>query len=186
MLFTKFPNSLPASTLIAMMVATTGAAFAQGNDMDAAFATPPPVTKTTTTGTKQLSGSVQRNAGLRIERNSTTPKPPEQQPYQPLDGEAFAQPPVTPAAPLAGAAQQLNAEASKTKKGNHIWHQSRQGGYYDATGQISVLVPGDELYKYGGVFEDGLAVPTMPVAMNFAKHCYRFPFIPKRPQPQQR
>lgn len=146
------------------------------NDMDAAFSASPVTTsRASSTAVKPLTGTIQRNAGLRINRSNATKAPIQD--YQPLDGAAFAQPPpILPAAPLAAAA----AKAAEAPKRKHLWHQSRDGGYYDATGAIGFLVPGDELYKYGGVFEDGLPVPTTPVAMNFAKHCYRFPFVVKR------
>lgn len=64
-----------------------------------------------------------------------------------------------------------------TKKSNYIWGLSRDGGYYDASGQIKVVVPGDQLYKYGGTFMDGSKVPTTPVVTNFAKHAYRYPYV---------
>ena len=67
----------------------------------------------------------------------------------------------------------------KKAKGNYIWGQSAMGGYYDGTGQIKVVVPGDELYKYGGKFMDGVEVPDYPVTVNFRQHTYR-PFIMKR------
>ncbi|MBY0550408.1 MAG: hypothetical protein K2W95_24225 [Candidatus Obscuribacterales bacterium] len=169
-----------SSLLVAAICVAVPASQAQQgsgqNEMDAAFSAPPITTGSAhSTTVKPLTGTIQRNAGLRIERGKAV-KAPDQE-YQPLDGAAFAQPPpVLPAAPLAAAADK-SAEAPKRK---HLWHQSRDGGYYDATGAIGFLVPGDELYKYGGVFEDGLPVPTTPVAMNFAKHCYRFPFVVKR------
>lgn len=172
------------ATALYLTAAPVGAQQGSGqNDMDAAFSAPPQVTTTRSTSNstpvKPLTGVIQRNTGLRIDRT----KPND---YKPLDGAAFAQPPVT-SPPIAGATQQLAGEAAKEapKKGKHIWHQSLAGGYYDATGAIPGVIPGDELYKYGGVFQDGLPVPTTPVAMNFAKHCYRFPFVPK-PFPERR
>ncbi len=64
-------------------------------------------------------------------------------------------------------------------QGNYIWEQSANGGYYDATGQFRGLVMGDQLYRYGGKFPDGTAVPTTPVVCNFQGHVY-LPYVVKR------
>ena len=64
------------------------------------------------------------------------------------------------------------------KKGTSFWVQSRDGGYYDVSQQVKGVVRGDELYKYGGTFSDGVAVPDYPVTVNFAGHTYR-PFVRK-------
>lgn len=64
------------------------------------------------------------------------------------------------------------------KRGTMVWGQSLAGGYYDSTGQVKEVVRGDELYKYGGTFQDGVAVPEYPVTCNFAGHTYR-PFVRK-------
>ncbi|MBX9694259.1 MAG: hypothetical protein K2Z81_17880, partial [Cyanobacteria bacterium] len=51
------------------------------------------------------------------------------------------------------------------------WMISKDGGYFDGTGQIKVLVPGNELYKYGGTLQDGRPVPNSPnVQMNSTGH----------------
>lgn len=62
------------------------------------------------------------------------------------------------------------------KKAPYIWGLSRDGGYYDATGQIKTVIKGEDIYKYGGTFIDGTAVPSAPVITNFAKHAYRNPY----------
>lgn len=54
--------------------------------------------------------------------------------------------------------------------GAPVWQQSHAGGYYDATGRIGVVVPGSELWRYGGTFGDGRPVPNGPVQTNFAGH----------------
>lgn len=64
------------------------------------------------------------------------------------------------------------------KKGTSVWFQSRDGGYFDFTGQVKGVVRGDLLYKYGGTFQDGTEVPDYPVTVNFAGHTYR-PFVRK-------
>lgn len=64
------------------------------------------------------------------------------------------------------------------KKGSSVWFQSRDGGYFDFTGQVKGVVRGDLLYKYGGTFQDGTEVPDYPVTVNFAGHTYR-PFVRK-------
>lgn len=68
---------------------------------------------------------------------------------------------------------------TKTPKGNYVWGQSAAGGYFDATGQIKELVMGDQLFKFGGKFMDGTAVPTTPVVCNFKGHVYK-PYVVKR------
>ena len=65
------------------------------------------------------------------------------------------------------------------RQSNYIWQQSVDGGYYDATGQIKILVMGDQLFRYGGKLSDGTAVPTTPVVCNFKGHVY-FPYVVKR------
>ncbi len=53
----------------------------------------------------------------------------------------------------------------------YIWQMSRDGGYYDASGQIKGTVPGSELWRYGGVMGDEVTpVPQGPVRMNSAGH----------------
>lgn len=126
-------------------------------------------------GDNKLFGSVQRNAGLRIDRSRLEPD----NGYQ-MDAAEFAQPPVLPqvqTTPLAGTAQKAEPEK---KKANYVWNLSNAGGYYECTGQIKVVVPGDQLYKYGGTFIDGTAVPDTPVVTNFAGHAYRFPYVIKK------
>lgn len=139
------------------------------------------------TPTARLSGAVQKNAGLRINRAESNRLTPDR-PYLLMDAAQFAQPPILPQpAPLTGNAAQMAGEAREkapTAKAKYIWQLSRDGGYYDATGQISVVVPGDQLYKYGGTFQDGKPVPTTPVVTNFANHAYRFPYVIKKNSPQ--
>jgi len=53
----------------------------------------------------------------------------------------------------------------------YVWMQSRDGGYYDASGHIKSLVPGDQLPLYGGKFGDGSPVPCR-VLVNGAHHVY--------------
>lgn len=64
------------------------------------------------------------------------------------------------------------------KRGTMMWMQSLAGGYYDVTQQVKEVIRGDELYKYGGKFADGVEVPDYPVTCNFAGHTYR-PFVRK-------
>ncbi len=53
------------------------------------------------------------------------------------------------------------------------WMISKDGGYFDGTGQIKFLVPGNELYKYGGTLQDGRPVPNTPnVQMNASGHIF--------------
>ena len=106
-----------------------------------------------------LTGDVQHDV-MRIRRSSN-------QTNQSADYATSIAPPPPPPPP------------PKKAKGNYIWGQSAMGGYYDGTGQIKVVVPGDELYKYGGKFMDGVEVPDYPVTVNFRQHTYR-PFIMKR------
>ncbi len=75
----------------------------------------------------------------------------------------------------------IPAAASTTQKQNskYVWGQSAAGGYFDASGQTKELVMGDQLYKYGGTFMDGTAVPTTPVVCNFKGHVYK-PYVVKR------
>jgi len=48
---------------------------------------------------------------------------------------------------------------------------SRDGGYYDATGEVKATVKGNELYKYGGTMSNGRAAPTTAnVQMNRFGH----------------
>lgn len=53
----------------------------------------------------------------------------------------------------------------------YIWEQSRGGGYYDRTGNIKRVVPGQELSRYGGRFADGSPVKDW-VNTNHANHVY--------------
>lgn len=124
----------------------------------------------------KLFGSVQRNSGLRIDREKRQELLPDSR-YQ-MDASQFEQPPLLPQVkePLAGAVE----AAPAPKKSSYVWNLSNMGGYYECTGQIKVVVPGDQLYKYGGKFIDGTDVPTTPVTTNFAGHVYRFPYVIKR------
>lgn len=87
--------------------------------------------------------------------------------------------PQPQAVPYAGNASTFASSAVTRKRGNYIWQQSAVNGYYDATGQVKDLVPGDQLYLYGGKFADGTEVPFTPVVCNFKAHVY-FPFVVKR------
>lgn len=118
---------------------------------------PAPQAKTQTLSPSgRLTGTIEKN-------KVTVPKVPTL--VQSADyADSFATPPPPPV---------------KKKRGSHVWGQSAMGGYYDATGQIKTVVPGDELYKYGGTFQDGVAVPDYPVTCNFKGHTYR-PFVAKR------
>ncbi|MBI4533321.1 MAG: hypothetical protein HY711_05170 [Candidatus Melainabacteria bacterium] len=40
-----------------------------------------------------------------------------------------------------------------------LWYPSRQGGYYDASGQVNGVILGSQVHKYGGVMADGMPVP---------------------------
>lgn len=125
----------------------------------------------------KLFGSVERNSGLRIDRSQRLVP---QNGYQ-MDPTDFSQPPMQPA--MQPAAQPLEAAAQKEatpKKPTYVWNLSLAGGYYECTGQIKVVVPGDQLYKYGGTFIDGTAVPDAPAVTNFAGHVYRFPYVLKK------
>ncbi len=52
-----------------------------------------------------------------------------------------------------------------------VWHASKDGGYYDSTGQITFLVDGQKLYLYGGFLGDGRPVPNTPnVPTNMLGH----------------
>lgn len=73
----------------------------------------------------------------------------------------------------------LQGQATQTPRGNHTWMQSKDGGYFDGTGAIQGVIPGDQLYKYGGKLQDGTPIPPYPVVTNFAKHVYR-PFVRKQ------
>lgn len=112
-------------------------------------------------GSSLMTGSQPRVLTGTIETNKVVvPKVPTL--VESANNSAFTPPPPPPA----------------QKKGTYIWGQSALGGYYDATGQIKEVVRGDELYKYGGAFQDGVAVPNFPVTCNFKGHTYR-PFIRK-------
>lgn len=54
-----------------------------------------------------------------------------------------------------------------------VWYPSREGGYYDGTGQIQGNIPGHMLFQFGGSLSDGRAAPNSPnVFMNQAGHLY--------------
>lgn len=86
-------------------------------------------------------------------------------------GEQF--PDLASQRPASGsfAPQQTTPPAPPVKK-PYIWQMSRDGGYYDASGQIKGTVPGNELWRYGGVMGDEVTpVPKGPsVQMNSAGH----------------
>ncbi len=51
---------------------------------------------------------------------------------------------------------------------SHVWHNCPAGGYVDFTGNFQGQVHGNELYKYGGFFADGVtAVPKDPMQEDF-------------------
>ena len=51
------------------------------------------------------------------------------------------------------------------------WVMSKDGGYYDSTGQISGTVRGDQLFRFGGVMQNGSPAPSSPdVLMNAFGH----------------
>lgn len=81
--------------------------------------------------------------------------------------------------PAFNAAAAVNAPLPRVGNGKHLWGQSDAGGYYDATGQMSGTVMGDELYKYGGTFTDGTPVPAYPAVCNFKGHVYK-PYVRKQ------
>ncbi|MBY0358701.1 MAG: hypothetical protein K2W82_11915 [Candidatus Obscuribacterales bacterium] len=119
-----------------------------------------------------LSGSVQMNR-IRLNRRYATPPAPNPDYYNMNPHEA-----VVNVNDYAGSVMTAApAPPPPPKISNYIWGLSRDGGYYDATGQIKIVVPGDQLYKYGGTFMDGTAVPVTPVVTNFANHAYRFPYV---------
>lgn len=118
-----------------------------------------------------LAGSVQMNR-IRLPRRYATPPAPNVDYYNMNPQEA-----VVNINDYAGSVMTTAPLPPPPKISNYIWGLSRDGGYYDATGQVKIVVPGDQLYKYGGTFMDGTSVPTTPVVTNFANHAYRFPYV---------
>jgi len=80
--------------------------------------------------------------------------------------------------PLTGQTQQqaFNLQAQQAVHhppfAPYIWTQSRDGGYYDASGFIKGTVPGDQLRLYGGRFSDGTPVPMTNVGTNGSGHVW--------------
>ena len=72
----------------------------------------------------------------------------------------------------AKAAATLNKGVKSTAFVPYIWCQSRDGGYYDASGTIKGVVPGARLKLYGGRFNDGSPIPTGNVAVNESGHVF--------------
>lgn len=119
----------------------------------------------------RLSGGVRLN-NMRIQRAAPLP----------AYGSEFARPDnfqsaVSTQDYMGGVSISPPPQQPQPPKGKYIWGLSRDGGYYDASGQIKTVIPGDQLYKYGGTFMDGQSVPTSPVVTNFAGHAYRFPYV---------
>lgn len=81
--------------------------------------------------------------------------------------------------PAFNAAASVNAPLPRAGNGKHLWGQSDAGGYYDATGQMTGTIMGDELYKFGGTFTDGTPVPAYPAVCNFKGHVYK-PYVRKQ------
>jgi hypothetical protein len=64
-----------------------------------------------------------------------------------------------------------NQKQSETSATLPKWFVSREGGYYDSSGQVQGNVPGTELYRYGGTMSDGKPAPTTPqVHVNTSGH----------------
>ncbi|MBX9687595.1 MAG: hypothetical protein K2X27_12885 [Candidatus Obscuribacterales bacterium] len=109
-----------------------------------------------------------------IEKSKILPQPEPYGSMEPSLGSAVQ------ANDYAAAVTTLSSPPPQSKTlGNYLWGQSSAGGYYDASGQIKETVRGDELYKFGGKFMDGTAVPTTPVVCNFRGHVYK-PYVVKR------
>lgn len=53
------------------------------------------------------------------------------------------------------------------------WMVSRDGGYYDATGNVQGTVSGADLYQYGGTMGDGSGLPGPGAAVNAQGHLIR-------------
>lgn len=118
-----------------------------------------------------LQGTVERT-DMRIKRQQPLFQDPRFFSDVPQNG-----PPTNILNPQVGS---VNQNALDTQaRGTYVWSQSGAGGYYDATGQTKEVVPGDQLYKWGGKLQDGAVIPPYPVVCNFAKHVYR-PFIRKQ------
>jgi len=55
-----------------------------------------------------------------------------------------------------------------------IWYQCAEGGYYDGSGHTADRVWANQLYKYGGKFNDGTPVPKEPITQfNSSGHAFR-------------
>lgn len=67
----------------------------------------------------------------------------------------------------------LGAYAAARREPPYIWAQSRDGGYYDASGTYKDgVVPGDKLRFFGGKFTDGTPVPMDGVTTNASGHVF--------------
>ncbi len=87
-------------------------------------------------------------------RNAGQSRPPVLDPLQ------------EPEAPLLSGRDSRNQRV----RGTHVWQLSTQGGYYDVTQQVKRVVPGYDLWRYGGTFANGYPVAPGPVSVNGAKH----------------
>jgi hypothetical protein len=69
-----------------------------------------------------------------------------------------------------------NQQMPQSARGSapYVWSQSMQGGYHDASGNISQNVNANKLYLYGGKFSDGTPVPPTPIPnQNAFGHAYK-------------
>jgi hypothetical protein len=122
--------------------------------------------------TPRLFGRIERNKDLQHNQN-----------YQTMQAQYAAQnqmPGGVQAADYTGSVNTLSTQLRRLQpQSKYIWQQSAAGGYYEASGAVKELVMGDQLFRYGGKFSDGTAVPTTPVVCNFKGHVY-FPYVVKR------
>jgi hypothetical protein len=55
----------------------------------------------------------------------------------------------------------------------YVWCQSVDGGYYDSSGTAKEHVMANQLFRYGGRFQDGTPVPAEPItSFNSMGHAY--------------
>lgn len=79
--------------------------------------------------------------------------------------------------PLGGQLNNFNLSAAQQVQhppfAPYIWTQSKDGGYYDASGFYKgPTVPGNQLRNYGGRFSDGTPVPMTDVGTNSSGHVW--------------
>jgi hypothetical protein len=86
--------------------------------------------------------------------------------YDNVDPYAFQSPPSR--------AARFTQQVSQQQGAPYIWCQSGEGGYYDSTGNAKQRVWANELYRFGGRFQDGTPVPAQPITnFNSMGHAFK-------------